>query len=155
MAKRAKKKPPVGVVSTRSEVAKHFGVSERTVGTWLGGGCPGLPGKYDLKTIAAWAAASRSTHVKGQWEERYKREKAKLARLDRLRKEGELVDRSTSRTCWTILARRLRQAGTSLQKLFGPGAAKILNEAIEDCKREIDTTFPDNGSDGDSSDGPK
>ena len=146
MAKRTKT-----IVASRSEVAAHFGVAERTVGTWLASGCPGKPGRYNLAAIATWRNANRRREPSSAndreriWEERFKKEKAKRARLERLRIEGELVDRSESRTCWTMLARRLQQAGSSLQKMFGPMAAKMLNEAIEDCKREVEAVFPDDG----------
>ena len=145
MAKRKSSK----TVKTRSEIARNFGVSERSVATWLSSGCPGKPGKYDLQAIAAWRrgkvkkeAASSET-----WKERFQKEKAKIARLDRLRREGQLIDRSVALTCWAIIARRIQQVGSSLQKLFGPSAAKMLNEAIEDCKREVAASFPNDSND--------
>lgn len=40
-----------------------------------------------------------------------------------------------------LTARRLKQLGNSLQKGFGPIPAKMLNEALEDCQREVDAVF--------------
>ena len=42
------------VVETRDQIALHFGVHLRTVGTWMAAGCPGQPGAYDLDAVAAW-----------------------------------------------------------------------------------------------------
>lgn len=143
------KRKPSATLKSQAAVAKHFGVSERTVASWFAAGCPGETGKYNIASITAWRNKNRRREPpagsKGIWEERYKKEKAKMARLDRLRRQGELVDRSAAITCWVILARRLQQVGSSLQKVFGPAAVKMLNEAIEDCKREVEATFPDDG----------
>lgn len=135
---------------SRAEVAKLLGVSERAVANWLASGCPGKPGKYDLAKIQAWRKEHRQPSRRSEqpepvtvWERRLKKEKAKMARLDRLRRQGELVDRSAAITCWTILSRRLKQLGSSLQKSFGPAAAKMVNETIEDCTREVEATFAD------------
>lgn len=42
------------VLANRDEVARHFGVTVRTVAYWLGKGCPGNQGHYDLDDIEAW-----------------------------------------------------------------------------------------------------
>jgi hypothetical protein len=55
--------------------------------------------------------------------------------------------RDAGKLCWRIIANRLQAAGKSLQKMFGPAAAKVLNEAIEDCGREVHAAF---FSDGDT-----
>ena len=139
------------VATSRSEVARHFGVSDRTVGTWLGAGCPGSMGHYDLALIEEWrkprAKREPVNRSRDFWEKRLKKEKAKMAHLERLRQEGELVDRQVIRTFCEILARRLRQAGASLQKMFGPIAAKIVNEAVEDIERELASVIPNDDRD--------
>lgn len=56
----------MNVVTTRSQVAKHFGVHLRTFATWLGAGCPGQPGAYDLDQIAAWRNLPRQSPLREQ-----------------------------------------------------------------------------------------
>lgn len=41
-------------VVTKGEVAKHFGVTERTVSGWMARGCPGEAENYDLEAITTW-----------------------------------------------------------------------------------------------------
>ena len=135
-----------GTVNTAGEVAAHFGVSERTVRAWLSTDCPGSHGDYRLDAIAAWREARHQPDPMlagptSPMMERYRGARAKLAELELAQRQGRLVDQAEAMTCWTILARRLRQAGAGLQKAFGPAAAKILNEAIEDCLREVQDTF--------------
>jgi phage terminase Nu1 subunit (DNA packaging protein) len=127
-----------------------LGINRKTLEEWLRRGAPekGRAG-YDVAAIRAWKE-SRKKAPAIDWEWRLKREKARIARLDRRRRESELVDRQAALLCWAILARRLQQAGTALQKTFGPPAAKIINYAIEDCNREVASTF---GGDRDA--GPK
>ena len=95
---------------------------------------------------------SSEANDKGFWQKRYQKEKAKLARLDRLQREGRLIDSDLSTTCWTLIARRLQQLGDSLQKGFGPIPAKMLNAALEDCKREVDAVFSHDLTNGIGSD---
>ena len=53
-----------GIAPTRDQVARHFGVSLRTVAAWLAAGCPGQPGAYDIEQIAAWRRQSRSSPLR-------------------------------------------------------------------------------------------
>jgi Fe-S cluster biosynthesis and repair protein YggX len=69
--------------------------------------------------------------------ERYREERAAMARLDRLEREGKLVSRDTIRQSLAQAAALIRGAGESLQRQFGEGAADVLNEALEDAEREI------------------
>ncbi len=73
--------------------------------------------------------------------ERYREERAALARLDRLEREGKLVARDTIRQSLAQVASLIRAAGESLQRQFGQGAADVLNEALDDAEREIASFF--------------
>ncbi len=73
--------------------------------------------------------------------ERYREERAAIARLDRLEREGQLLPREMTRVVLGRIATILRDAGDTLQRQFGPAAAEILHEALEDAEREIDRTF--------------
>lgn len=70
--------------------------------------------------------------------ERYREERAALARLDRLERERVLVDRQEIRELFSRIASLLRTAGDSLQKHYGPGALEILNEALSEAEREME-----------------
>ena len=75
--------------------------------------------------------------------ERYREERAQLARLDRLEREGRLVPRDGVREGLGQIAALLRSAGETLQREYGTDALEILNEALEDAQREIDRLFGD------------
>ena len=73
--------------------------------------------------------------------ERYREERAILARLDRQEREGQLLPREVTRIALGRVATILREAGDTLNRQFGATAGEILSEAIEDVMREIDSTF--------------
>jgi hypothetical protein len=73
--------------------------------------------------------------------ERYREERAAIARLDRLEREGLLVPRDEIRQVLGRVATILRGAGDALQRQFGPMALEILYEALDDAEREIDRSF--------------
>ena len=75
--------------------------------------------------------------------ERYREERAKLAKLDRLEREGELVRIADIRYGLGNVASVLRRAGEALQRQFGDGAVEILNEAYDDAAAEIQRHFGD------------
>jgi hypothetical protein len=75
--------------------------------------------------------------------EEYRKERAALARLDRLQREGVLMPRETARQALGQIASLLRGAGDTLQRQFGPAAVEVLYEALDDAQREIDRTFRD------------
>jgi len=81
--------------------------------------------------------------------ERYREERALIARLDRLEREGRLVPRDEVRDALGRIAAILRSAGDALQRQFGPAAAEILLEALDDASREIDRSFQSPEEDGD------
>lgn len=73
--------------------------------------------------------------------ERYREERALLARLDRLEREGQLVRRDNVRQGLGQIAALLRTAGEALQRECGPEARQILDEALDDAAREIRRLF--------------
>lgn len=78
--------------------------------------------------------------------ERYREERAALARLVRLEREGELLPRDLVRQSLSKTASIIRIAGETLQKQFGDSAAEVLYEAIGDAEAEIDRFFAEPGS---------
>jgi hypothetical protein len=75
--------------------------------------------------------------------ERYREERAILARLDRQERERQLVRRDEVRTGLARVAVILQAAGESLAREYGPGAAEIVAEALADAEREVDRWFGD------------
>ena len=73
--------------------------------------------------------------------ERYREERAALARLARLEREGELLPRDLVRQSLSKTASIIRTAGEALQKQFGDSAAEMLYEAIGDAEAEIERFF--------------
>lgn len=69
--------------------------------------------------------------------ERYREERALLARLDRLERERRLLPRDGVREALGRIAAILRGAGDALLRRFGTDAAQILHEALDDAQREI------------------
>ena len=60
--------------------------------------------------------------------ERYREERAAIARLDRLEREGQLLPRDEVREALGRIAAILRGAGDTLQRQYGQAAADILLE---------------------------
>ena len=73
--------------------------------------------------------------------ERYREERAALARMDRLERERVLVRRDEVREGLGRIATIIREAGQSLQRQYGPGAAELLFEAMDEAGREVDRCF--------------
>ena len=69
--------------------------------------------------------------------ERYREERALLARLDRLEREGRLLPLDEVREALGRIAAILRGAGDALQRQFGAAAMQLLHEALDDAQREI------------------
>lgn len=73
--------------------------------------------------------------------ERFREERAALARLDRLEREGQLVQRDLARNALARIATVLRNAGDALQRQFGLTAVEILYDALTEAEREVERTF--------------
>jgi hypothetical protein len=73
--------------------------------------------------------------------ERYRRERAALARLDRLERQRRVMPREEVRSAMGRVAAVLRGAGEALGRQFGPAAVDLLHEAMDDAQREIDRSF--------------
>ena len=81
--------------------------------------------------------------------ERYREERAALARLDRLEREDHLVPRDQVREALGRIAAIVRSAGDTLQRQFGLPALEILLEALDDAERELTRSFGVERDDGD------
>jgi hypothetical protein len=83
--------------------------------------------------------------------EMYREEKAKLARLDRLQREGELMPRSDARAGMGRVAALLRRIGDYLQRTYGSAAMDAFYEALDDAEREIHAALGDGDAQVDQS----
>ena len=119
-------------------------------------GIPILGSLIDLAAVARWLhdfLARNAQKLKpdddgllqgdSDWAEKYRKERALLVRLERREREGTLVDREKSHQCWTRVAGVLRRCGEVLQRQYGPAALRLLNQALEDAAREVDSLFTD------------
>ena len=79
--------------------------------------------------------------------ERYREERAAIAKLNRLERERELLPRDLVRQSMSRSAACIRQVGESLQKQFGDAAALLLYEGIDDALAEIGRFFAGNMKD--------
>ena len=129
-------------------------------------GMPILGSQIDLAAVARWLhdfLARNAQKLKpdedgllqgdSDWSEKYRKERALLVRLERREREMALVSRDKSHQCWTRVAGVLRRAGEILQRQFGPAALRVLNLALEDATREVDSLFSDGAQPDQSDDG--
>jgi hypothetical protein len=84
--------------------------------------------------------------------EDYRRERAAMAKWDRLEREGVLLPRDQVREALGRWASIIRAAGDALQRQFGAAAAEILFEALDDSDRDMDRYFGGNTDGGTGND---
>lgn len=73
--------------------------------------------------------------------ERYRDERAKLAKMDRLERERTLLPRDEIHEMLGRVAGIIRGAGDGLQRQYGNEAHALLDEAMDDAVNEIETFF--------------
>lgn len=73
--------------------------------------------------------------------ERYREERALLARLDRLEREGELIPRLMMRAGLEHITTILRSAAERLRQQHGEAAVQIYNEALDEAEAGIARFF--------------
>ena len=75
------------------------------------------------------------------WLEKYRKERALLARLERKEREGELLPREKVHEFVTELATILRGASDRLERRFGADALEIINEALDNYDARAERHF--------------
>ena len=152
------------VVPTLDHVADAYGVSRNTVRDWRRWGMPGKQGAYRLRDISNWL------RTEGPWRpkatprtgdplldaeqsgesvglERYRLAKAELAELELRQRKGDLIVRAECRVIlrkWGDIIKRCRNR---LFKNHGLEARRILDKAVENCQRLLDSELGDNTPD--------
>jgi hypothetical protein len=92
---------------SRNIIAHVLGVKPPTISSWVSAeGCPRNPDKtYNIRTVVSWYSDRIEDSVRkkqsglpqnvseegGEWLDKYRKEKALIARLDRLEREKELM----------------------------------------------------------------
>ena len=71
--------------------------------------------------------------------ERYRAARANLAELDLSERHGKLVTLAKFQQRYLPVANRIRRAGTTLRRRFGPEAASVLEQAIDEATRAVAT----------------
>lgn len=138
------------LLSSQAAVGHAFKKTDKTIQRWLDKGCPGADadGKYHLWKIIEWYVEYKTPRIEDAAElemtggdspalERYRDEKAKLAKLDRLEREGVLVRKDALHDLLMSMAGLIRGAGDQLRRQFGNEALGILIEALDEMERLI------------------
>jgi len=77
--------------------------------------------------------------------ERWREEKARLARFDRKEREGDLLSRESVRESLQNMSAILRNLGATIQRHHGAEAHQLIEEAIDDWERDFQEEFGNNG----------
>jgi phage terminase Nu1 subunit (DNA packaging protein) len=142
-------------LKTRDDVAGHFGVSVRTVATWLREGMPGEPGtpgksdgRFDVKEIEAWLAARGGVKTAEPNPSRVRQDtvRADLLELKLAELKGELLPAAEYVRRMTRIIHEakglLDQLPTRLSRLLPektPAAARARHR--ERVQRTLDATY--------------
>lgn len=141
---------------TAAEVGWIFGVTHNAVGLWHAEhGCPRHDEsmRYNLRDVVRWrmewvkrtADKDADLDLAGSSSpalERYRTAKAELAELDLQTKRQQLLPRDDIRLMLSRLATIIRGACETLQKLHGPDAKRIMDDALDGFIREVDRSIP-------------
>jgi hypothetical protein len=157
--KKAKDQHPFWIRTELSEVAAALGNSIQTLERyWIKSGMPGgESGPWDIVEIAKWhysrkggrSGVDQDPMLDGPASpalEQYREARAALARLELENRQKSLIPRVDVHQALARIAAIIRQAGDSLQRLFGTEAHAILEEALDDAEREIESSFGDSAS---------
>lgn len=165
------KLPPLGKeppkLVTQADLAALFGVTRMTISDWAKK--KSFPvadptadrAKYSVHEVAVWIEVEHKRRLiprdagdlstgdpllAGEGSpalERYREERAKLAALERMRQEKDLIVLGQIREFLGRFASNLRAAGRALQTAFGAEASRILEDALTDSEREINQVCGD------------
>jgi hypothetical protein len=119
---------------------------DRQAASW---GCPLGGSTIDLADLARWLhdfLAVHSGRLRGagrdpelvELDRELRREQVALRKLERLEREGRLVDSAKQMGLLRQFAMNIRNCGDLLRQQFGEGALEILNEALDANDRLID-----------------
>lgn len=131
-------------------VARIWNVNARAVGQWASKmGCPRSPDRtFNLDDVVKWRESRNEAETdSGDTRRRTKAQndldktKAAIARIDLKARQGSVLPKENVVDCLSLLEAILRKSGERLQRDFGPDAQQILNDGLDDFKREVDRAF--------------
>lgn len=79
--------------------------------------------------------------------ERYREERAAMARIERMKMEGQLVSVTSLQDPLTKISELLRAAGERLQRMFGQSAQDVIDQALDAAMAEIERVLSPPGDD--------
>ena len=127
-------------VGTMEQAATACGIHPRTLASWIRQGAPGKTAEgYDIDSLLAWKSNRHQADpllsgTVSPMLERYRRERWKLARLERRERERELIPLAEALECGDRLAAGFRHACERIQRLnlCGVEAVKEIREVLDD-----------------------
>jgi phage terminase Nu1 subunit (DNA packaging protein) len=131
------------VLRTRDEVATHFGVSTRSVATWIREGMPGLPGSpgrregyFPVEEIEDWLRSRKimpgesAADPRALEDARVKRVRADIMELELAEKRGQLINSEEAARKWVHAVHEAKAQAEQLP-------AWLMKRLPEDLPREI------------------
>ena len=98
--------------------------------------------KY-ARIIALADAEDLGSQTGSPWQEKLREETYYIRRLDRQKREGELVDRHVMHDGLARMAVVFRKIGERLERRFGPEAFAIYEEGLKVMEHEVNQLFAD------------
>ena len=150
MAKPTAKTQPA-TVKTLAELARFAGVSQRTASTWKAtSGFPVEPdGTYSPWRVAQWHAM-RGIQIEPELAgpvspalERWREERATMAKLERLQMEKQLCSRGWMHEQLAGMAIVLRRLGEDLQREYGDDVLKIFDDSLDEFNQRVERLVTD------------
>lgn len=133
----------------KGHVVTMLGRQRKVVDSWATRfGMPVLGRVVDLTELLNWLGtflvdnSERLSHEHSPAMERYREERAIKERISRLVMEQSYLPRAEIHERIMRFAAIIRSAGETLQKQHGNEARAILDEALDDCDRELDALAP-------------
>jgi hypothetical protein len=135
---------------TQADAGQVLGVGARQIAAYCSRGCPGKPGHYPLPEMIAWCKENVWTARRTDDDddrppqplEKLREEKFRIAQLERLQLEAQLIPREDVRAGMALLADRLRATLQQIQR-HHPDAAAILDEGLDHLQQEYREQFGD------------
>jgi len=137
---------------TGSMLARMLGVANATPGNWFRSGMPrNLDTSYRLADVFQW----HKSRVFGKGDpvvddvemvqspalERYREERTKLARIERLRKEESVMSIADVRRGCELIAKAFREVGEFAKRNASQEMLDIINERLDEAARHAEAEF--------------
>ncbi len=121
---------------SRAQVASAIGTTRQAVEKWLAKGCPvNDNGTLSLPAVIGWRIEREKTVRKpDQWLEKYRKQKAKIARLELQRLRGDLVPAGEAEA---VIREAVGAAKTSFLAMPRKLAARLVGKEPREIEAEM------------------